>query len=172
MNIKIYDQELQEEVEAEIISADKFNGELPSIHNEWRFNFKKHSKRSNAKTYVIIGKHSKDIIEGCLIFEMREKTEPYMAYIEIAPHNKSSNKKYDYVAGCLIAYACRLSFIHGKDDFQGWLAFDVYEENPLNQNKLMTLYSTKYKAQRLQNTSLMYISPEDGEKLIKQYLDK
>lgn len=58
---------------------------------------------------------------------MRKQLEPYMAYIEIAPHNKGEKKKYDLVAGCLIAFACRLSFIHGKGDYKGWLAFDVQE---------------------------------------------
>lgn len=60
-----------------------------------------------------------------------------MAYIEVAPHNRGIDKKYDLVAGCLIAYACRLSFIHGKDAYKGWLAFDVQEEDPKEEKKLM-----------------------------------
>lgn len=95
-----------------------------------------------------------------------------MAYIEIAPHNRHNNRKLRNVAECLIAFACRLSFIHGKGDFLGWLAFDVLEESEEDQIKLMTLYSTRYKALRLGNTTTMLIQPEDGEELINDFLNK
>jgi len=46
-----------------------------------------------------------------------------MDVIEIAPHNfGSSNKKIDYVAGCLIAFACRESF-KIEENYKGFLAF-------------------------------------------------
>lgn len=35
------------------------------------------------------------------------------------------------VAGCLITFACRLSFIHGEGDYKGWLAFDGEIKNEL-----------------------------------------
>lgn len=90
-----------------------------------------------------------------------------MAYIEVAPHNKGSSKKYDKVAGCLIAYACRLSFIKGKD---GYLAFDVLEENDEDEKKLMELYSKKYSAVRLEDSTTMIIFPQVSEKLINRFL--
>ena len=31
--------------------------------------------------------------------------------------NKGENKEYDYVAGCLIAYACEIAFNNGYDGF-------------------------------------------------------
>ena len=113
---------------------------LPSCTDGWRFNFRKHSKKPAYETYVLICVETPDIIEGCLIFEMKAKVEPYMAYVEVAPHNKGKGKKFDRVAGCLIAFACRLSFIHGENDFRGWLAFDVLEEDRHNEIKLMALY--------------------------------
>ncbi|CAA9203035.1 hypothetical protein [Flavobacterium collinsii] len=97
---------------------------------------------------------------------MKEKIEPYMAYVEIAPHNKGKVKEYDNVAGCLIAFACRLSFTKGE----GYLAFDVFEEDKEDEIKLMSLYSTKYNAFKLGDTS-MIISPEGGQKLIDEFLN-
>ena len=94
-----------------------------------------------------------------------------MAYIEIAPHNKGDVKKYDRVAGCLIAFACRLSFILGKGDYKGWLAFDVLEADKKDEERLMALYSREYKAQRISGTTAMVIAPEDGEALIEMYLE-
>lgn len=93
-----------------------------------------------------------------------------MAYVEIAPHNKGKAKRYDHVAGCLIAYACRLSFLHGIEHFKGWLAFDVMEESKEDEIKLMTLYCKKYGALQWKDTT-MVISPEVGEKLIEKFLN-
>ncbi len=90
-----------------------------------------------------------------------------MAFVEIAPHNKGNEKKYDRVAGCLIAFACRQSFIKGKE---GYLAFDVLEEKKENEIKLMTLYSQKYNAVRYDDSTTMIILPEGSEKLINEFL--
>ncbi len=95
---------------------------------------------------------------------------PYLAYVEVAPHNKADPKEYNHVAGCLIAYACKQSFIHGKGYHQVWLTFDVLEKNINDQERLMTNYSLKYKAQRFAGTTTMLIAPEDGQSLIEKYL--
>ncbi|MCJ7932363.1 MAG: hypothetical protein MUW56_01690 [Chryseobacterium sp.] len=157
-------------IDGEIIDSRKTKIPLPSITDGWRFNFKKHSKNKDTETYVLII-DGKNRIEGCLVFEMRDKVEPYMAYIEIAPHNKGDQKEFDRVAGCLIAYASKLSFIYGKGYYLGWLAFDVKEETEEAMLKLMTVYSEKYRAQRFAETTIMLIAPEDGEWLINEYLN-
>jgi hypothetical protein len=167
MNVKILKVESDILVEAQIIDGKKY--QLPSIQEGWRFNFSKHSKNKDANSYILISEETPDIIEGCLIYKMKDQIESYMAYIEIAPFNKGKHKKYGRIAECLIAFACRLSFILGQGDYKGWLAFDVQEEKEEDQIKLMSLYSTKYKAQRLTETTML-ISPKDGEKLIDKYL--
>jgi len=147
--------------------------ELPSVQTGWRFNFGKRLRElSGAKAYILVSLETPDVAEGAMIFQMENKTVPYMAYLEIAPHNKSVTKKYDYVAGCLIAFACRQSFIQGQDAYQGWLTFDVREENPKDQTKLMAVYSSKYKAQRISDTTTMVIGPDEGQYLIEEYLGK
>lgn len=142
---------------------------LPSVADGWRFNFKKHAKKKGFQTYVLTCVETPDSIEGCLIFQMRGKVEPYMAFIEIAPYNKGKNRKYDNVAGCLIAYGCRLSFIHGEGPYLGWLCFDVLEENKADERKLMAMYCKKYGALKFGETT-MVISPEAGEQLINEFL--
>lgn len=76
------------------------------------------------------------------------------------------------MAGCLIAYAYQLSVIEGQGDYNSMLQFDVLEEKKENETKLMALYSSKYHAKRLGNTSTMIIIDEDGEALVKEYLQK
>ena len=70
----------------------------------------KKSQLKGYETYALICEETPEIIEGCLIFEMQEVVGAYMAFIEVAPHNRFENKKYHKVAGSLIAFACRMSF--------------------------------------------------------------
>jgi hypothetical protein len=157
-------------VDATISESKLLEIELPSFNGGWRFDFNKHSKKKIFTTYVLVSEEISERIEGCLIFQMREKAEPYMAFIEVAPHNRGEVKEYDNVAGCLIAFACRLSFIHGKDDFEGYLAFDVFEEKKEDEIKLMSLYSLKYNALKISETTML-IPPMGGKKLIDEFLN-
>jgi hypothetical protein len=52
------------------------------------------------------------------------------------------------------------------------LVFDVLEETEEDQLKLMSIYSSKYFAQRLGNSTTMMIEPNGGEKLMDQYLNQ
>jgi hypothetical protein len=144
--------------------------EMPSIQTGWYFNFNKHIRLPNSETYVLVTNETPEIIEGCLVFQMQDKIVPYLAYVEIASHNKSKSKRYDYVAGCLIAHACKLSFDYGKGSHQGFLTFDIKEEDEVDKLKLMGLYSTKYKALRIDETTMLII-PKQGKSLIQLYLE-
>lgn len=168
MNVKILETETKYEIKSHIHLVSKNKSKLPSLKDGWRFNFSKHSKRKDFETYILTADQTPEIIEGCLIIESKSPHQVYMAFIEVAPHNRGHLKKYERVAGCLIAFACRQSFIKGKE---GYLAFDVIEEEKNDEIKLMKLYSQKYKAVRLDNSTTMIILPEGSEKLIKEFLN-
>lgn len=87
-----------------------------------------------------------------------------MELLEIAPHNiGSKSKKYDYVAGCLIAFACRKSFqIVG--DYKGFLTF-------VSKTELIEWYIAKYGA-TLTLGQRMYIDSDVGLVLIDKYLNR
>lgn len=170
MEIKILKVSTDELVGATILDGKKVK--LPSIQDGWRFNFDKLSKTlSNAETYVLISEESPETVEGCLIFQMADKKIPYMAYLEVAPHNQASPKRYDYIAGCLIAFAFKLSVQKGKGDYQAQLFFDVQEEKEENAKKLVELYRTKYGALFLGETTLVIID-DAGYNLISKYLER
>jgi hypothetical protein len=144
---------------------------LPGLHEGWKFSFDKHIKLPYSTGYVLVAEETPDTIEGCLIFQMKEKVIPYMAFVELAPHNQENPKRYDFVAGCLIAFAWQQSIIRGKEHFKGLLAFDVQEEKEKDKIKLMSLYSKKYGAVRAGDT-LMYIVDTAGEALVEEYLKR
>lgn len=170
MEIKILKVSTNELVGATILAGKKFK--LPSIQDGWRFNFDKHSKTVlNAETYVLIRDESPETVEGCLIFQMADQKIPYIAFLEVAPHNQTSSKRYDYIAGCLIAFAFKLSVQKGKGDYQTQLFFDVLEEKEENAQKLIELYRTKYGALFLGETTLVIID-DNGYKLISKYLER
>ena len=156
-------------IDAQILDARSIKITLPSVTDGWRFNFYKHIKKKDFEIYVLVKDETPNIIEGCLTFEMKDKIEPYMAFVEVAPHNYGNGKEHERVAGCLIAYACRLSFMKADDVYKGWLAFDVLEENKEDEIKLMAIYSKKYGALKYTDTT-MVIPPIGGQKLIDEYL--
>ncbi len=169
MKVKI--REVTEDELKDALIREGKGKELPSMHDNWRFNFATQLKKlSSAKAYVLVTTDTPNVIEGCIIFQMKEKAIPYMAYIETAPHNRGTVKKHDDVAGCLIAFACKLSLTSKDEIYKGYLTFDVLEEDPANEKKLMGTYSKKYGAMRIGDTTEMVIAPEDGEKLMAKYL--
>jgi len=87
-----------------------------------------------------------------------------MDLVEIAPHNKGqTDKRYKYVAGCLIAYACQES-LKLEGNYRGYLDF-------VSKTVLIGLYRTKYYAQSTIGQK-MYIDPIGGKKLIEEYLNR
>lgn len=167
MKVAILEVETKLEISATISLVTKDKTKLPSLNDGWRFNFKKHSKGKDYETYVLATEMKPAKIEGCLIINTKTPFQVYMAFIELAPHNLGIDKEYDRIAGCLIAFACRQSFINGKE---GYLAFEVLEADKANELKLMKLYSQKYNAVRLDDSTTMLILPEGSEKLINEYL--
>ena len=168
MNVYITDILSKSKVKSKISLVTKNKSKLPSINEGWRFNFSKRSKKKDFETYILTTLRNTERIEGCLILNTKSDYEVYMAFIEVAPHNRGKNKKFDKVAGCLIAFACRQSFIKGKG---GYLAFDVLEERKKDEIKLMKTYNQKYKAVRFQESTSMIILPEGSEKLINEFLN-
>ncbi|WP_245535940.1 hypothetical protein [Psychroflexus torquis] len=165
--MKILEVKTNLETKSIISLVTKNKAKLPSINDGWRFNFSKHSTGKDYETYILKTDKTPEIIEGCLIINTKTPFQVYMAFVEVAPHNKGNEKKYDRVAGCLIAFACRQSFINDKE---GYLAFDVLEDKKENELRLMKLYSQKYNGVRLDNSTTMIILPKGSEKLINEFL--
>ena len=169
MDVKIIVLATHEKADA-LIKEGKIS-EMPSFQEDWRFDFKKQLQTLKGATgYILVREDTPGIIEGCMIFQLVDKKQPFLSYVEVALHNRGDEKKYDHVAGCLIAYACKLSFIRGTGDYRGDLYFKIGEEKKEDEIALMSLYSSKYNAYRLGNSNVMVIYDSDGEGLINRYL--
>ena len=157
--INILDAINGELVKSEIVAPD--TKALPLKKDGWNFNWRQLSK--NGTIYVLRTIDSPENIEGALCLR-NEYEMLIMDALELAPHNIGrANKRYDYVAGCLIAFACRESFkIQGE--YQGFLTF-------VSKTNLIKWYSEKYGAE-LALGQRMFIDWENGEKLIDKYLNR
>ncbi|WP_298518064.1 hypothetical protein [uncultured Kordia sp.] len=155
----IHDVENNQLIEVEIVSA---LGKMPSCDDGWNFEWNDLIKEKNTKTYILKIKNVPNSIEGILQLRI-ENDMLIMNIVEIAPYNIGSNtKKFDRVAGCLIAFACRESFkIEGN--YKGFLTF-------VSKTKLIDWYRDKYGAIQAFGQR-MYIDDVAGLRLIEEYLD-
>lgn len=159
--VYILDVQNDQLVKAEII-VPKPN-EIPLKKDGWNFNWRELSKDKNSRMFILRTIGLKPSVEGALQLKI-ENEMLIMNVLEIAPHNIGrKNKKYDYVAGCLIAFACKESF-KLKSAYKGFLTF-------MAKTSLIEWYSKKYGAS-IGLGQRMYIDSENGLKLINEYLEK
>ncbi|MBY0481723.1 MAG: hypothetical protein K2Q21_10230 [Chitinophagaceae bacterium] len=147
-------------LKAEIVPAESTS--MPQKRNGWNFNWKKLLKNENTKTVMLRLVETPQTIEGVLQLK-NYGNMLIMDVIEIAPHNIGPHKKYEHVAGCLIAYACRESF-KTEGNYRGYLTF-------VSKTNLIKWYTSKYGA-KLAIGQKMYIDPDKGSELIDKYLNK
>ena len=156
----ILDRKANKLEEAEVRMAKR--AELPLKKDGWSFNWKIAAKLGNSQIYVLATLSNRQQIQGALQLHMYEGMV-VMELLEVHPLNRGSkNKKYDHVAGCLIAFACSEAFLN-EGNYHGFLTFR-------SKTELIEMYKNKYGAtQTIGNR--MYIDPDQGMKLMNQYLE-
>ena len=148
-------------IEGEIVEAS-FKG-MPLKKDGWNFNWRTIFKKKHTETFVLRLKSNPESIQGVLQLRIQEEML-IMDLVEIAPHNIGrEDKRYDYVAGCLIAFACRESF-KLESSYKGFLTFE-------SKTKLIDWYMEKYYA-KIAMGQKMFIEPDDGQNLINEYLNR
>ncbi|MDX2249950.1 MAG: hypothetical protein SF052_24410 [Bacteroidia bacterium] len=145
---------------ATISSAALYN--MPSKKEGWNFKWRELTKIEGAYFYKLCLNKSPDKVEGLIMMSIYFDEMVFMNNLELAPHNIGKGKKYENVAGILIAFGCRFSIENGKGNYQGFLTFE-------SKTDLIGLYEKKYGAIRTLGQK-MYIDPIQGERLIAQYL--
>ena len=162
--MQVYLQETQtgKTISALILSAEK--GDMPLKKDGWNFTWKDLYKDKDAVFYKLVLEETPEVIEGVIMMSISNGEMVYLNNVELAPHNISRDKRYDYVAGCLIAYGCLYGHRNGVGNYKGFVCFD-------SKTTLINHYRTKYGAEQLMGQR-MFIAPETGIELIKKYLKK
>ncbi len=157
----ILDNQTKDLVEAEIALGSA--SEMPLKKDGWSFAWRSIRKRKGTETYILRLTSNPSSVQGVLHLKEQDGML-IMDLIEIAPHNIGREKKrYQYVAGCLIAFACRESF-KLETNYKGFLTFE-------SKTRLMEWYLENYHA-KIAMGQKMYIEPGDGKKIIEIYLKR
>lgn len=160
MKVKILEKYTNSEVYAKINKI--LQKDLPLKKDGWNFNWRQLYKIEGSIIYKITLVESPKKVEGVLMLTLFNEEMLFMNNVELAPYNIGTTKKYDNVAGCLLAFACKKSFELGEESYEGYLSFD-------SKTELIDLYSEKYGA-KLAAGNKMYFNPEASKKLMKKYL--
>ena len=124
MKVLIEETATKQLVEAEILPATKLG--MPLKKDGWQFNWRELARENKeALFFKLVKEEAPFQIEGMLMLSLRLNKEMVeMSNIENAPYNIGKNKKYDWVTGCLLAYACLLGFQIGKNNYKGFVSFE------------------------------------------------
>lgn len=160
MEIDIIESKTRKKIEAIIQKAN--SRDMPIKKNGWQFTWKSLYKTEGSEFYKLTLRDTKPEVEGVIMLSLMHDEMLYMNNIEIAPRNLGSNGKYDNVAGCLLAFGCKMSFEIGKNAYKGYLTFE-------SKSTLISLYQKKYGA-TLAMGQRMFIEPNIGLELIEKYL--
>lgn len=136
--------------------------DLPFKKDGWNFNWRVLFKTEGSDFYKICLSETPDQIEGIIMITLNYGEMVFMNNVELAPHNIGKKKKYENIAGCLIAFACKDSFERGKNTYKGFLSFD-------SKTELIELYQNKYGAIWAMGQK-MFFDPLGGKKLMREYL--
>ncbi len=83
----------------------------------------------------------------------------HVRLIEVNENDRGKNKRYDYVAGCLFAFTCKMAF---KKNYEGYVSL-------YSKTDLIEYYKEKYGFEQFGRN--LYIELKSSEQLITKYLE-
>jgi hypothetical protein len=143
----------------EIVSIEISKTEASKLKKlGWSFDWSFRGSASSSKFGLLI----EEQIEGLVEFERQPQNLCNRVFwLEIDPHNRGQHKKFFGIAGTLLAFVARDSFLNGYDGFV------VFE----SKTNLIKHYIEKYGAIRKGNSQELYFNEEASRNLIKTYLE-
>ena len=136
---------------------------MPLKKDGWNFTWKDLYKNQDAIFYKLVLDATPDVVEGIIMMSIQNEEMAYLNNVELAPHNIGRDKRYDYIAGCLIAYGCLYGHRNGVGNYKGFVCFD-------SKTVLINHYRTKYGAEQAIGQR-MFISAVTSIELVKKYLN-
>lgn len=125
--------ETEEEIEADIVQVEENDYELIKQSGQYLFDW---SQESHNHVYKLIQSEEEETeIQGLISFQdIFEELRIHVNLLEISNDNKSPDKKFDNVAGCLLAFAAQTAFTKGYNGFTSLIP----------KTSLIPLYVKKY----------------------------
>ncbi|MEM6963253.1 MAG: hypothetical protein AAF573_00720 [Bacteroidota bacterium] len=155
--MKLLDLNSQHEFEAEIIELNENEFELLRKSKRFEFNWSK-EKDNHVFKIVEANEENASILGLISLLNFPEEFRIHINLIESSNENKGKDKQIDRIAGCLLAFAARMSFDKG---YLGFVSLTP-------KTKLISLYTNKYGFS--QYGRQLAIEQEEAIFLIKKYL--
>ena len=115
--MRIQNTETGEFKKAKVSLLEKGDHKKIKESKQFEFDWRLEKKQEN-NLYKLYSLDKKDEILGLLsIKDIEDEFRIHINLIEISEKNRGRGKKYDRIAGCLIAHACQLSFNKSYDGF-------------------------------------------------------
>ena len=108
----------------EITRLTKTDQKTVSKKNGWSFNWTAELRRNDREVYKLTISNNPGVIQGLISFTIRVDNV-FMNLVESAPFNIGRNKIYEGVAGNLVAFACKISFLN---NLQGFVSFSLKDQ--------------------------------------------
>lgn len=151
----LVNRESQQKVMAEIIEISKT--ELLEILEEGNFEFD-WEQETVYDLYALKIVEKEHTVGLMALKDVKEELRIEIILLESSKDNIGTSKKYDRIAGCLIAWACRLAFIKG---YYGFVSL-------IPKTRLITHYENAYGFEQFGRQ--LAVDTEQSHRLIKQYL--
>lgn len=123
----------------------------------WLFNWTQELKKNDRDVYKLTIVNNPMVIQGLISFTVKEDNV-FMHLVESAPFNIGRNKIYEGVAGNLVAFACKTSFL---SNLQGYVSF--FSKTRLIDHYIKSLGAFHF------GGHLMVIMTESAQKLVDKY---
>lgn len=158
MGISLFDVQTREKVSVRIELIQK--EDLGKIKSNKGFTFD-WQKEKDFELYKLFNIEKDEILGLLSVADRSESLVIEIRLLESVATNVGKNKKVEGVAGFLIAWACRLSFIRGYD---GWVMLTA-------KTALIKYYCGKYGMKQVGNNQVCVIEQDQSYKLIHYYLE-
>ncbi len=123
----------------------------------WLFGWAGELRKNDREVYKLTISNNPTVIQGLISFTINEDNV-FMHLVESAPFNIGRNKIYEGVAGNLVAFACKTSFLN---NLQGFVSFQ-------SKTKLIDHYIKTLGAYHF-GGHLMVIPTEAAQSLVDKY---
>lgn len=156
--MKLLNKDKNQEFEAEVIEVEAEDYKL--IKNSKQFEFDWEKEKGN-HVFKIIEKNkleNQEILGLLSLSNFSDEFRIHINLIENSSDNKGRDKKIDNVAGCLLAFAVRVSFEYG---YQGFVSL-------VPKTELLEFYVNKYGFSQFGRQ--LAIEKGDAINLIQKYL--
>ena len=153
--MRVLHRKTNEQHEAVIELVKDEDWEIIDKSGQFEFNWR---AEKNYLVQKIRLKLEDEILGLISIEDIPKELRLHIRLIESNKLNKGRDKEYDYVAGCLIAHTCKVSF---EKEYDGFVSLKPKTE-------LVELYKNKYGFREM--GQFLYTELSNSETLIKKYL--